>query len=398
MRVSVEVDRLYEARRVLDLAVDRGDLVFASGLVGDKSGPLMVHAAGSRDAEASLPAGQDSIFAIASMTKLVTTVAALQLVEAGKLELDQPINHYLPESEALAVLQGFGDDGEPLYEPASRAPTARELITHTSGFVYSIWNQDAFTLQSKGLTAGVGAGREMLNAPLAFQPGTDWEYGIGIDWLGYLVEQISGQRLMGYFSEHIFQPLGMVDTTFEFEAEKMDRAVFMMARVEDELVTSPAMQPAPEAPGSADFYGGGGGLYSTLQDYGLLLAAILNQGQGTNGSILQPQTIEAMFHHQIGSLNIKPCATQMPALSHDLDVGFGAATTWGLGLLLHTQGTDHGRPAGSGSWAGLFNSYFWIDREREVFGIFATQVLPFLDPKAVATLTAFERAIYGVND
>ena len=111
MRVSVEVDRLYEARRVLDLAVDRGDLVFASGLVGDKSGPLMVHAAGSRDAEASLPAGQDSIFAIASMTKLVTTVAALQLVEAGKLELDQPINHYLPELEALAVLQGFGDDG-----------------------------------------------------------------------------------------------------------------------------------------------------------------------------------------------------------------------------------------------------------------------------------------------
>ena len=286
MRVSVEVDRLHEARRVLDLAVDRGDLVFASGLVGDKSGLLMVHAAGSRDAEASLPAGQDSIFAIASMTKLVTTVAALQLVEAGKLELDQPINHYLPESEALAVLQGFGDDGEPLYEPASRAPTARELITHTSGFVYSIWNQDAFTLQSKGLTAGVGAGREMLNAPLAFQPGTDWEYGIGIDWLGYLVEQISGQRLMVYFSEHIFQPLGMVDTTFEFEAEKMDRAVFMMARVEDELVTSPAMQPAPEAPGSADFYGGGGGLYSTLQDYGLLLAAILNQGQGTNGSIL----------------------------------------------------------------------------------------------------------------
>jgi CubicO group peptidase (beta-lactamase class C family) len=398
MKVSIDVDRLHDAQRVLDVAVDRGDLIFASGLVGDKSGALMVHTAGSRDAERILPAGQDSIFAIASMTKLVTTVAALQLVEAGQLDLDNPISRYLPELDSLAVLQGFRDDGEPVYEPASRAPTARELITHTSGFVYSIWNQDAFTLQSKGLASGVGSGREMLNAPLAFQPGTEWQYGISTDWLGYLVEQISGQRLMGYFSEHIFEPLGMEDTTFEFAAEKMDRAVFMMARVEDELVTSPAMQPTPESPGSADFYGGGGGLYSTLHDYSLLLAAILNQGKGANGSILQSQTVEAMFHHQIGSLNVKPCATQMPALSHDLDVGFGSPATWGLGLLLHTAGTVNGRSAGSGSWAGLFNSYFWIDRERGLFGIFATQVLPFLDPKAVATLTAFERAIYGVND
>lgn len=396
--MSIDVDRLHDAQRVLDVAVDRGDLIFASGLVGDKSGALMVHTAGSRDAERILPAGQDSIFAIASMTKLVTTVAALQLVEAGQLDLDNPISRYLPELDSLAVLQGFRDDGEPVYEPASRAPTARELITHTSGFVYSIWNQDAFTLQSKGLASGVGSGREMLNAPLAFQPGTEWQYGISTDWLGYLVEQISGQRLMGYFSEHIFEPLGMEDTTFEFAAEKMDRAVFMMARVEDELVTSPAMQPTPESPGSADFYGGGGGLYSTLHDYSLLLAAILNQGKGANGSILQSQTVEAMFHHQIGSLNVKPCATQMPALSHDLDVGFGSPATWGLGLLLHTAGTVNGRSAGSGSWAGLFNSYFWIDRERDLFGIFATQVLPFLDPKAVATLTAFERAIYGVND
>lgn len=398
MKVSVGVDRLNGARRVLDLAVDRGDLTFASGLVGDRGGALMVHAAGNRDADKSLPAGQDSIFAIASMTKLVTTVAALQLVEVGQLDLDKPINHYLPELDSLAVLQGFRDDGEPVYEPASRAPTARELITHTSGFVYSIWNEDAFSLQSKGLASGVGSGRKILNAPLAFQPGTDWEYGISTDWLGYLVEQLSGQRLMGYFSEHIFKPLDMLDTTFEFEAEKMGRAVFMMARVEGELVSSPAMQPTPESPGSADFYGGGGGLYSTLADYSQLLTALLNNGQGANGAILQPQTVEAMFQHQIGDLGIKPCPSQMPALSHDLDVGFGAPATWGLGLLLHTAGTANGRSAGAGSWAGLFNSYFWIDRERDLFGIFATQVLPFLDPKAVATLTAFERAIYGVDD
>ncbi len=395
--MGVADSRLRKAQSVLDGAVSAGDLLFAAGLVGDKSGVLLGHAAGSRGLDDASPVQRDSIFAIASMTKLVTTVAALQLAETGALDLDQPADHYLSELKSLSVLQGFASDGEPVYAPAQRAPTARELITHTSGFVYSIWNQDAFSHEAKGLSSGVGSGRAMLDAPLAFEPGTDWEYGISTDWLGYLVERISGQRLMAYFAEHVFAPLGMVDTTFEFDAQKLHRAVSMLARVDGTLVTSPVMQPVPAAPGSSEFYGGGGGLYSTLDDYGLLLQALLNEGHGAGGAILQPQTVAAMFDNQIGDLQIKSCQSQMPSLSHDLDVGFGAPATWGLGLLIHTGGTVNGRSAGSGSWAGLFNSYYWIDRERELYGIFATQVMPFLDPQAVATLTAFERAIYGVN-
>jgi methyl acetate hydrolase len=395
--VAIQAQQLNKAKSILDEAVRRGDLVFAAGLVGDTNGTLLSHVAGSYSGDADRPAQEDAIFAIASMTKLVTTVAALQLVDRGQLDLDMPADHYLPELKSLNVLQGFDAAGEPIYVPAQRAPTARELMAHTSGFVYSIWNADAFVAQSKGLTAGIGAGKQMLNAPLAFQPGTDWEYGISTDWLGYLVEQISGQRLMAYFAEHIFQPLGMTDTTFEFEAEKMDRGVSMMARAGDELVMSEAMQPVPAAPGSSEFYGGGGGLYSTLADYGLLLRAILNNGAMTDAVLLQPQTVDAMFANQIGDLKVKTCPAQMPVLSHDLDASFGASAQWGLGLMLHPEGTVNGRAPGSGSWAGLFNSYFWLDRAQGVFGIFATQVLPFLDPKAVATMTAFERAIYGLK-
>ena len=202
--MGVDELRLAAAQAVLDMAVDRGDLSVALGMVGDSSGVVMTHASGHSDAVANEPVAPDAIFAIASMTKLVTTIGTLQLVEDAKLDLDVPIDAYLPQLAALSVLQGFDDDGAPMFVDALRAPTARELITHTSGFVYSIWNEDALTLESKGLSSGVGSGSKMLNAPLAFQPGTAWEYGIGIDWLGVLIEKISGERLETYFQEYIF--------------------------------------------------------------------------------------------------------------------------------------------------------------------------------------------------
>ena len=396
--MSIDEVRLAAARAVLHKAVDRGDLRVAMGMVGDSSGILMTHASGHSDALADAPASPDAIFAIASMTKLVTTIAALQLVDQAKLELDVPVDAYLPELAALSVLEGFDDDGAPLFVDAHRAPTARELITHTSGFVYSIWNEDALTLESKGLSSGVGSGAKMLNAPLAFQPGTAWEYGIGIDWLGVLIEKISGKRLEVYFQDHIFTPLGMTDTTFELPQAKLDRALVMMMRVNDELEPSSVMQPEATDPGSMEFYGGGGGLFSTLKDYGLLLAMLLNDGRHAGMTLLRKETVDSMFENHIGPLEITPVDAQIDLLSNNLDMGFGAPAKWGLGFLLHTQGTANGRSPGSASWAGLFNSYFWIDREKGLFGVFATQALPFMDGRSVAALTAFERAVYGLGD
>ena len=396
--MGVDEIRLAAAQAVLDTAVDRGDLSVAMGMVGDSSGVVMMHASGHSDASANEPVAPDAIFAIASMTKLVTTIAALQLVEDAKLDLDVPIDAYLPQLAALSVLQGFDDDGAPMFVDAHRAPTARELITHTSGFVYSIWNEDALTLESKGLSSGVGSGSKMLNAPLAFQPGTAWEYGIGIDWLGVLIEKISGERLETYFQEYIFGPLGMTDTTFELQQEKLSRALVMMMRVNGELVESGVMQPEATDPGSMEFYGGGGGLFSTLKDYGLLLTMLLNDGRHGDATLLCKETVDSMFENHIGALEITPVEAQMAPLSNNLDMGFGSPAKWGLGFLLHMQGTENGRSPESASWAGLFNSYFWIDREKDLFGVFATQVLPFMDRESVAALTAFERAIYGLGD
>lgn len=386
------------AQAVLNAAVDRGDLAVAMGMVGDSSGIQLVHASGHRDASAKEPVEPDAIFAIASMTKLVTTIAALQLVEDAKLDLDTPVDAYLPQLAKLSVLKGFGEDGAPIFVDSHRAPTARELVTHTSGFVYSIWNENALTLEAKGLSAGVGSGAKMLDAPLAFQPGSNWEYGIGIDWLGVLIEKISGKRLEPYFQEHIFGPLGMTDTTFELQQGKLNRALTMMMRVNGELVESSAMQPAATAPGTLEFYGGGGGLFSTLKDYGRLLALLLNGGSFEGTTLLSKETVDSMFENHIGALEITPVDAQISMLSNNLDMGFGSPAKWGLGFLLHTQGTANGRSAGSASWAGLFNSYFWVDREKDLFGVFVTQVLPFMDRESVAALTAFERAVYGLGN
>lgn len=388
-------ERFTVAKKILEDATARGDLAVTVGIVGNSKKILMQHASGFRDEDGQVPMAVDSIIDIASMTKLVTTIATLQLVETGKVELDQGIDSYLPEFKSIQILESFDFDGNPSYSKPSRAPTIRELITHTSGFVYSIWNQDALTAQTKGITSGLSNDGKYIHAPLAFEPGTKWEYGIGIDWLGVLVEKVSGLTLLEYFSQHIFDPLGMPDTSYEFLPEKIHRSVTMMARVDGKLGVSSGMQPTPAEKGSMNFYGGGGGLYSTVGDYARLMQALLNGGTLEGNKILSETTVDEMFQNQIGDLDVSPGIARITSLSNDFDMGFGSAAKWGLGFLLHPNGTENGRSPGSVSWAGLFNSYFWIDREKDLFGVFATQTLPFYDSKSINTLKSFEKAVYG---
>jgi methyl acetate hydrolase len=385
------------AESVLDQAVAQGDLRLGLAMIASSEGILFQHAVGARDVEGQSPVDIDAIIAMASMTKLVTTVAALQLVEGGALSLDEPVNHYLPALERVQILVEFRGD-EPVYKPAPRAPTARELITHTSGFVYPMWNATALKAQILGLTAGLAAGRASTNAPLSFAPGSRMEYGISTDWLGILVEQISGQTLLSYFQQHIFTPLKMVDTSYFLPLAKADRAVPIVLRTPDGLIESPIFQPKPSDETAEYFYSGGGGLYSTLSDYTRLLRALLRGGELEGQRILQTATVNSMFANQIGSLSVQTGTSVMPMLSNDFDMGFGSSAKWGLGFLLHTEGTAQGRNPGSGSWGGLFNSYFWIDPAQDLCGIFATQLLPFFDAQAVATLKALERIAYGQSE
>ena len=384
-----------KAVAVLDQVVADGKLNFAVAAVGNVGGQTWSHAAGYQDAEKTRPASPDNIIQIASMTKLVTTIAALQLMEQGKLDLDTPISAYAPELNELQVLKGFAPDDTPISEKANRAPTARELMTHTAGYVYEIWNANALKGSQLGVTPSLfSKGNYYLAAPLAFQPGTAWEYGINTDWLGVLVERLSGQRLADYFDEHIFMPLGMVDTFYELPANKLDRSVMMMARAAEGLVPLPSFQPTPIKKGSMAHYSGGGGLSSTVKDYGRVLQMLLNSGSLDEKTLLKAETVNSMFENNIGDIQPAALATVMPTLSNIADLSFGEKATFGLGLLIHSDGIDGGRKANSGSWAGLFNSYYWVDREAGTYGIFGTQVLPFYDGVAIETLLEFEQAVY----
>ena len=384
-----------QIRAVLDEAVEDGKLPMSVALVANSEGVLFTHASGYRDSENGQMMRPDSIFAIASMTKLITTIAVLQLVEADLVELDSGLDQYLPETINPKIIQGFDKDDDPIFVDAARSPTVRELITHTSGYVYSIWNEMALSAQAKGVTSPLGGGKESIIVPLYFEPGSNWEYGVGIDWLGVMVEEVSGKRLMDFFEEKIFLPLGMEDTFFEFPSEKMDRSVMMTARVKGELVKSELYQPVPAERGSMGFYGGGGGLYSTVNDYARVMRALLNGGSLDGQRVLSEEMVAQMFANQIGSIDVSPGKAQIKALSNDFDMGFGSSAKWGLGFLLSPEGTESGRGRGSASWAGLFNSYFWIDRENDLCAVFATQVLPFYDEEAVSVLKLFEAQVYG---
>ena len=383
-----------KAAAVLDQTIATGKLNFAVAAVGNAGGQTWSHAAGYQDAEKTKAASPDNIIQIASMTKLVTTIAALQLVEQGKLDLDTPISAYAPELNELQVLTGFAADDTPIFEKANRAPTARELMTHTAGYAYEIWNTNALKSVQLGVTPSLLGEGNYLEAPLAFQPGTAWEYGINTDWLGVLVERLSDQRLAEYFDDNIFKPLGMTDTFYELPAGKLDRSVTMMARAAEGLVKLPSFQPTPMEKGSMPHYSGGGGLSSTVADYGRVLQMLLNSGSLDGKTLLKSETVDSMFQNNIGDIQPAALTTVMPTLSNTADMSFGNKATFGLGLLIHTDGIDGGRKANAGSWAGLFNSYYWVDREAGTYGIFGTQVLPFYDGVAIETLLELEQAVY----
>ena len=387
-------DDFVGAEAVIDGAISNGSLNFAVAATGGKAGQAWSYAAGHRDAEQTQPASPDNIIQIASMTKLITTIAALQLMEQGKLDLDSPISLYAPELKDLQVLKGFDADDKPVFENAKRAPTARELMTHTAGYVYEFWNADSLKAAQMGISPSLLNGGNYLAAPLAFQPGTAWEYGINTDWLGVLVERISGKRLAVYFEENIFAPLGMSDTFYELPSNKLDRSVTVMARGAEGLIGLPNFQPTPREKGSMAHYSGGGGLSSTVKDYGRVLQMLLNDGSLDGSTLLKSQTVDTMFESNIGEIQPVALATVMPTMSNTADMSFGQSATFGLGLLLHTEGIEGGRSANAGSWAGLFNSYYWVDREAGKYGIFGTQVLPFYDTVAIKTLLEFEQAVY----
>ena len=360
---------------LLRTAVEQKRVPLVVAMVADGRGVVYEHATG---------AGKDAIFAIASMTKPITSVAAMQLVEAGKLKLDAPASTYVPELRDVRVLDGG------TLRPPKTPITLRQLLSHTAGFSYEIFNKDIFERVAKKEVASFMAGGDgFLKAPLIADPGTRWEYGINTDWVGRIVERVSGQTLDVYLRDKIFTPLGMSDTYFVVPAEKQSRVLPQYVRAADGTLTQ---QPPPEP--KVTFFSGGGGLYSTAPDYLRFVRALMAGGELDKRRILSAESVALMGRNQIGELTIRPLPSLIPQFATDNAALPGALDKFGLGFALNSKAGGTPRGLNTMAWAGIFNTFFWIDREKHVSAVFFTHMLPGLEPGVTKLVEDFDRAVY----
>ena len=373
---------------VLKQAVDSGDVPGVVAAAATRDGPIFEGGFGKRALPAGEPMTVDTVVWIASMTKAITGACAMQQVERGKLSLDAPIKTVLPELANPLVLEGFDVDGNPKTRPARRDVTLRHLLTHTSGCSYDFWSADITRyLEKTGTPAIISCANAALTVPLIADPGEKWEYGIGIDFAGKAVEKVTGQKLGGYMKENIFDPLGMKDTAFKIGDEQRKRLAKIHARTPEGLVATDT-----EIPQAPEFEMGGGGLYGTVGDYLKFAQVFLHNGTFNGVQILKPETVKLMSQNAAGDVRVRPLKTAQPPISNDVD--FIDGMQWGLSFLINHESLPTGRSAGSLAWAGLANSYFWIDPTKGVAGVYATQILPFFDVKSVPTFQAFETEVY----
>ncbi len=377
---------------LLEQAVGAGSLPGVVAMVGDRKGTLYEGVYGRLSVDSDVPARADTMFWIASMTKAVVSVAALQLIERGELELEQPVAEILPAFGELPILDGFDGD-VPRVRAATRPVTLRHLFTHTSGCGYWFDNPDVLRYHRvTGVPDPLSGSAEMLRVPRLFEAGERWEYGTSVDWLGLVVEKVGGADLDTHVRAHICTPLGMLDTTFDPSGAQRDR---LMA-IHDARPGQPLRLSSIALPEEQEIWSGGGGLYSTAGDYLRFMRALLRGGELDGERILRPETVELAFtdHLQGAPLPADGTHSAVPELSNDVPA-LPFKQGFGLGFNLMLEDIPGMRRAGTGNWAGLCNSYYWIDHASGIAATLMTQVLPFFDPGVVQTLLGFEAAAYA---
>jgi CubicO group peptidase (beta-lactamase class C family) len=369
-------------------AIERKDVAGVVVMAADSKHIIYQGAFGADDPVEARPLRLDALFRIASMTKAITSTAAMQLVEQGRFAVDDPVEKYLPEFAKLSVLESF-DAGTGAYRvrPAVKPVTIRHLFTHTSGLGYGFTSPTVRDFKPR-------AGEEYAVGPLVFEPGEQWLYSTSTDWLGRLVEKVSGSPLEDYFRQRIFAPLAMTDTFYHVPADKRSRLVTVGRRQADGTFAREAAQPP-----TAGFTPiGGGGLSSTANDYIRFTRALLNGGELDGARILSASNVALMGQNAIGALGVPALKTAMPERSDDFSFIADGRDKWGLGFLITADAVPGKRSAGSLSWGGINNTYFWLDPARGITGVILMQFLPFADRKALALYDTFERGVYQLAD
>jgi methyl acetate hydrolase len=377
--------------QVLRRATDAGDVPGIVAIAANDQDIIYEGSFGKRNLNAAASMTRDTVFRIASMTKAVTSVAAMQLIEQGKLQLDQTVASVIPAFGDLHVLVGFYGDN-PALRPPTRQATIRHLLTHTSGLGYEIWNADLAKYQKVTKTPGIVSGlKAAFRNPLVADPGSIWNYGINTDWLGRVVEEMSGQTLGAYMKRNIFDPLGMKDTSFSETDEQKKRMVTVHARQADD-----SLAPIDFSwPTGREFENGGHGLVSTARDYLAFVRMLLNEGSHNGSRVLRSDTVAQMRQNHIGDLLVTVMKSANPVMSNDAEFFPGMKKKHGLGFVINTEQWPGMRAVGSCCWAGLFNSFYWFDPTKRIAATILMQILPFADHKAMEVYTAFEKAVYA---
>jgi methyl acetate hydrolase len=365
---------------VLDAAIRAGDLPGVAVLVTTRDSILYHRGFGVLDPVAGRPMGPDAVFDIASMTKPITSVAAMMLVDEGKLGLDDPASRYLPELKGREVLVSVDSaSGTVTTRPATRDITVRDLLRHTSGIAYSFSNNDLRAVEKWTTISD-------RDAPLAHDPGARWTYGMGTAQVGWIVENVSGMPLEEFFRRRLFGPLGMNETSFSLPAARASRLMTRYRRRDGQLI------PMPRPDSIATAGRGDGDLLSTATDYARFMQMVLGDGVWRGTRLVSEASMSEMTRDQLGGLTVVEQPAAMPGLAAAFPHGAGR-DGFGLGFQIAVAGPD-GRPDGTLSWAGLYNTHFWIDRHTGIGVLFLTQVLPFYDSQVMAVLGAVERTLY----
>jgi methyl acetate hydrolase len=367
---------------VLKTATDRGDVPGVAVAVVNKDGVLYNEAFGKSRTLTSTPMAKDTIFNMASMTKPVTSIAIMMLVDEGKLKIDDEVAKYLPKWKDPLVISTFNEaDASYQTRPAKRPITIRHLLTHTSGIGYGFSSPTLTKIMAKEK-------KTELDLPLLFDPGESWAYGASTRVLGHVVEAISGQKIDAFLASRILQPLGMHDTSYLVPTEKISRVVAVNARGTDGKFVErpmPATLPAQVQ--------GDGGLYGTTTDYGLFLRMLLNRGTLDGKRILSERSVKTIFENHMGSVVVQPQESANQTLSRNFPVGAGK-DRWGLGFQLAAETQADRRSPGSGTWAGIFNTHFFIDPSKEIGVVVMMQTLPFYDEASMKVYAGVEEAVY----
>ena len=372
--------------QVLSEAVAAQDVPFVVAMAGNAAGITYSGAAGETAGRA---AQEDTAFRIFSMTKAIGSLAAMILIDRGKMSMDTPVADVLPEWNDMRVLDGWDGDMPILRTPKTVA-TARHLATHTSGVEYEFWNADVpkylEVTGNPSILTGLNAG--LTAYPLTSDPGTRWGYGPGIDWLGRMVEEVDGRRIDAFCEEEIFEPLGMSDTAFEPDA-LTDRLCDVSIRGEDGNFGPFELAPPP----NPEFYGMGHALYSTAPNYMRFLRMVLNKGELDGNRVLSENAMDQMCANQMNGLTFQTMHTVAPPLTADVELPEGTTHSWAF---VRSESDQPGkRSAGSQSWAGVCNTHYWIDPAKDVCAVIMTQSLPFVEPPLLKTYDAYERAVYA---